>query len=119
MNIQFYLEIEIRYNLPEMDEEDDDGVSRYREKIFHSELFNTKQECVDFGNKFISANTWIEQFPGYVGDRLSTRFDIVACRLKNGTYISMKIKKKHTGDLESLNAELRKFNVDKIEGEIA
>lgn len=124
MDKQYYLNVKTEYVLYY----DEDGnvskdkhvYSDYKSfsKSFDSDFFNTKQDCVNFGNKLISANKWIEQFPGYVNQLFSTTFDIYSVRLKNGVCITITIKTKNNCDFETLNNELQKFNIESIESEV-
>lgn len=110
---KYYLQIEIRYDtLKPSDVPEDDFVSTYHNKFIHSDLFETQKEAIDFGNKIIEDNKWIEQYPGYVGDRLNNRFGrpLVAPSLKNGAQIFISIQPLNILSFDSINEELRKFD---------
>jgi hypothetical protein len=113
MKYKYYLQIEFRYTIRAIDEESED---QYITKKINSDLFDYQVDCVDYGNKLIEANLWIEQYPGHIGRRLDNRFGspLVAPSLKNGAQIFISVLKLNVLDFEGLNIELQKFNVSKI-----
>jgi hypothetical protein len=117
MKNKYYLQIEFRYTIRAIDEESED---QRKTKKINSDLFDLEKDCLNYGNKIIENNLWIEQYPGLVGDRLNTRFGspLIAPQLKNGTQIFISVLKLNVLDFDGLNAELSKFNVSKITKEL-
>lgn len=116
---KYYLQIEIRYSIPIDKSLDEDIYQRtYFNKFIHSNLFDTEKECIDYGNKLISNNRWMEQYPGYKGLEMSQKFKLVAPSLKNGAQIFIKLEKLEIYNFEDMNLELQKFNINKINSEL-
>ena len=115
MTIKYYIQIEIRYSIPRDNNLDENEYQQTGfKKFIHSELFDTLEECISYGNKIIRDNCWVEQYPGYQGLHLSKRFPLVAPSLKNGAQIYMKPEKLEIHDFDELNSELQKFNIPQI-----
>ncbi len=109
---KYYFKIEIRYDIPATE----DTESIYQTKTFTSDLFDNEKDCIDYGNKVIESNLWIEQYQGHVGQRLQRRYGypLVAPRLKNGAQVFLSVLSLDILSFEDLCDELRKFNVPKI-----
>jgi len=110
---KYYLSIEIRYSIPE-----DEEYEGYQQTCFnhfiHSEIFENKKDCIDYGNSIIKENLWMEQFPGHIGDRLNDKFSLVAPSLKNGARIFIKVNTMNVLDFDHINIELKKFDKKRI-----
>lgn len=117
MTNKYYLSIEIRYSYTAFAGEEDEA-REHENKYIASDLFDTFEACMEYGNKIIEANNWTEQYPGYVGGRLKKQFNLVAPSLKNGAQIFIKVKTLNINDAQEINAELQKFNIPKINGKI-
>lgn len=116
---KYYLKIEIRYSFKEyFDTEDYE--TKHISKTINSGLFNTEKECIDYGNEIIKENLWIEQYPGYIGNRLDRKFGrpFIAPHLKNGAHIFISVESLNIVDFEGINTELRKFSIEKITSKI-
>jgi len=111
---RFYLEIDIRYSHPEIVGEDE--CEKYTTEKFHSHVFDEEKDCIYFGNKIISDNRWMEQYPGYIGLKLERRYGrpLVAPSLKNGVQIFISVKSLDILSAGGIEERLRKFNIDKI-----
>lgn len=114
---KYYLKIEIRYNYREVigDDEDDYEV-RGEKEIIHSDLYDDEKDCIALGNKLISENRWIEQYPGYQNLKLERRFGypLVAPSLKNGAQIFIGVYSLNVSEFDKMNETLRKFNIKGI-----
>ena len=117
MDKKYFLQIEIRYSIPENEDLPEDAYQQiYFKKYIHSNLFDTEKDCIKYGNEIIQENRWIEQFPGYKGLKLGRRFGdpLVGCRLKNGAQIFIQVKSILIHSFTKANTELQKFNIDNI-----
>ena len=107
-NCKYYLTIDIRYDTynKELDE------TSHNTDILHSNLFDTEKECIDFGNKLIKDNLWMEQYPGLKGQKLERRFGhpLVRYTLKNRTDIFISVKNLNILNFGELNTKLNQFN---------
>ena len=118
---RYYLQIEITYSTPKNEDLDENAYQQsYFTRFINSDLFNTEEECIDYGNKIIDLNRWIEQYPGYKGLKLERRFGypLVAPSLKNGAQIFISVKSLKVFNFEDINLELKKFNISKIKEKI-
>lgn len=103
----YYLKIDIRYSVTTLIE-DNEYDRNYYNKIIYSDSFETEKECIEYGNKLIENNLWMEQYPGTTGCRLTKRFGrpLVAFLLKNGTQIFISVETLNNLDFQNLNIEL-------------
>ena len=118
---KYYLRIEFRYSIPRDETlEEDQYQNTYFTKKISSHLFETEDECIEYGNKIIQENRWMEQYPGHIGRRLTSKYGIplVAPNLKNGVSIFISVDSLNILDFDTINSELKKFNIEKIEKEI-
>jgi hypothetical protein len=71
--MKYYTKLELRYTTHgEIDENGYEDTNYYR-KVLTSKLFETEKEAINFGNKLIEKNKWIEQYPGRTNQRLEKR----------------------------------------------
>jgi hypothetical protein len=117
MNTKYYLQVEFRYTINTVDEDQDD---QHENKIINSDLFDSEKDCINYGNELIKNNLWIEQYPGSIGRRLERRYGrpLIMVSLKNGTQIFISVNKLNILDFFDLNVELKKFNISKITKEL-
>lgn len=114
----YYLKIEARYSV-KTEEIDEDGEVTFethcKTKIYHSKEFSTLADAVDFGNQFIDKNKWLEQYSGYIGQRLKTGFGrpLVGFGLKNGAQVFISIETHDTP--EDFEDVLQFLDVERIE----
>ncbi len=115
--IKYYLEVEIRYCYPEwINEDEGDYETKHENEKFHSHVFDEEKDCIDFGNKIIEDNRWMEQYPGYQNLKLERRFGypLVAPSLKNRAQIFIGVRPLNVLSAGAIEEGLRKFNIDKI-----
>ena len=96
----YYVKIEARYTV-RTNKQDDDGEDYvHSTKIVHSEHWYTMDAAMACGNAFIESNKWLEQYPGYVGQRLHKGFGgtLVGYSLKNGAQVYISIETHDTPD---------------------
>ena len=97
----YFVKIEARFTVVRELTDDDGELISEREciiKVFYSKKFDSQKDAIDFGNKFITDNLWLEQYPGYVGQRLNNRFGtpLVGYILKNGAQVFISVIKHNT-----------------------
>jgi len=117
MELKYYLKIEIRYSIPEDENLPEDTHQQiYFNKFINSDLFNTEEECINYGNNLIIDNRWIEQYPGYKGLELKRKlgYPLVAPSLKNGAKIFISVRSLKIFNYIDMNLELQKFNIREI-----
>ena len=112
MTKKYYLEIEIRYLIPETDELEE---IRFN-KFIHSGLFDNEDGCIFYGNNLIRRNRWIEQYPGYENSELDKKLGgpFEYFKLKNGAEIFITVKSLKIFDFNDMELELQKFNISEI-----
>lgn len=120
MTKKYYLRIEIRYTYYIKTDVPEELDPNYTSKYMNSDTFDTEQECINLGNNLISSNSWAEQYPGMIGNRLKRRLGrpIVVLSLKNGAEIFITVESLNVMDYEELNSELIKFNINRITSKI-
>lgn len=114
--MKYYIEIELRYDTYTIDEDGDIESSRYHNPKKTSELFDSEKEAIDFGNSLIKQNLWVEQYPGYVGERLNRKFGspLVMFGLKNNSKIFIAVRKVEESAEQELNDFLQILNKPKL-----
>lgn len=112
MNKKYYLKIEIRYRILEEDD------YKYLTHIMQSDLFDEEKDCIDYGNKIINHNLWIERNTnlGNIDRRLERRYGypLVVFRLKNRAEIFISVQELNIKEFEEINEELKKFDLSII-----
>lgn len=91
--MKYFLTFDLRYDVRTIDE-DGDIDKDYKNEIYSSKLFDTKQEAWDFGNTVIKNNLWMEQYPGYQNVRFNKDIysrSLVSFSLRNGANIYIKV----------------------------
>ena len=97
----YYLKVEARYTLKtsEVDEDGEEYVhSSCQTRVFHSEPWRTMEDAIAFGNAFVEANKWLEQYPGYIGQSLTSTFrrPLMGYTLKSGAQVFISIETHNT-----------------------
>lgn len=110
---KYQIVIEFRYTEKTTYVEDGEVMegSNYKNHKIKSELMDTPEYAITKANELIAVNKWIEQFPGYVGCRLSNKYRLQMFRLKNGTQIFIQIETVKLRTFGGMDKELRKFMV--------
>lgn len=114
MLTKYFLQIEIRWT--EQIERDGELITSSKSKNIHSETFDNINECIVYGNKIIDKNKWVEQYPGYVGQRLNIRFGSPLCMfsLKNRSDIFISVCTLNIYDFGDTCHELQQFKKVKL-----
>lgn len=113
--MKYYTKLELRYTTHgEIDENGYEDTNYYR-KVLTSKLFETEKEAINFGNKLIEKNKWIEQYPGRTNQSLKRSYGFpLVYPLKNKAEVYISVHKIDESSMEEMNELLQTVNVPKL-----